>query len=106
MSVLFSLLQVPIVHPEVSNVNITLAKPTQNCLNISSEEAEQKIPFVKCREDSEEFCFEAIKMEVGIQEVNQCHIEFKKDDTSFRKCKEVKFQVPKTLCKDRPKPFR
>lgn len=71
-----------------------------DCLKVAAE----KPPRVECQRKMEKVCFSQLEL-VDDRE----HLRLKNCSLTFRKgrssCQMVKFEVPKTLCKQRPLPF-
>ncbi len=96
----------PIARPEKTYVRLTTPRSVSNCSTLTTE-----VPRVVCQpvEEEESFCYGTLELEEGEQEVERCEVSFRREGEKDREvnkvCQEVAFEVPKTVCKERPKPF-
>ena len=59
-------------------------------------------PKIECTEETKEVCSETIEIEEDVLELQVCEIDLEKEANN---CENVEFNVPKTVCKERPKPY-
>lgn len=66
-----------------------------DCLQVKA-----KLPRIQCGEKRKEICFPALELVEENLTLRNCRFN-KRNEV----CQDVKFDVPKTLCKNRPRPF-
>lgn len=59
-------------------------------------------PKIECTEEMKEVCSETIEIKEEEVEMEVCDVKLEKKG---QLCKTVEFDVPKTVCKERPKPY-
>ena len=97
--IFISKLEVPFPEPSLTQMTLTHPREISNCTTKTIE-----IPRVECEDDDdEEFCYTTLTLEDADEvAVRSCEVDL---GGGKRRCDDVTFEVPKTVCRSRPGPF-